>query len=68
MVAHLFDISDDHQFNAAALATFRYQYEHTSVYRQYVTHLGVQPDLYKNPVSADPVFQNAVDYRQRQNS
>lgn len=44
MVAHLFDISDDHQFNAAALATFRYQYEYTSVYRQYVTHLGVQPD------------------------
>lgn len=44
MVTHLFDISNDHQFNAAALATFRYQYEHTLVYRQYVTHLGVQPD------------------------
>ncbi|TJZ50579.1 acyl transferase [Sphingobacterium olei] len=44
MAAHLFDISDDHQFNAAALATFHYQYEHTPVYRQYVTHLGVQPD------------------------
>ena len=44
MVAHLFDISDDHQFNVAAIATFRYQYEHTAIYRQYVSYLGIQPE------------------------
>ena len=40
--AHIFDISDEAQFAAAALETFRFQAVRCDVYREYIGRIGVR--------------------------
>lgn len=45
---HFFSISNEHDFNESALAVFRHQAAHCEVYRQYISHLGVNPQEVKH--------------------
>jgi phenylacetate-coenzyme A ligase PaaK-like adenylate-forming protein len=40
----VFDISGDDEFNVVALEIFHYQYDTNSIYREFVKHLGKNPD------------------------
>ena len=44
----LFTIENEHQFNALALAVFRYQAIHNKVYKQYLHLLNCNPDTVSN--------------------
>ncbi|WP_294287097.1 acyl transferase [uncultured Chryseobacterium sp.] len=41
---NIFSIQTEHEFLAAALETFRYQYENVEVYRRFVDYLNIDPD------------------------
>lgn len=44
MFDEIFNISNHDEFDKACIETFRYQYNHSNVYRQYVDLMGVEPD------------------------
>lgn len=41
--AQVFSIGNEQQFNGAALQVFRFQAEHCTVYKEFITNLGVKP-------------------------
>lgn len=45
---HFFSISNEQDFNESALAVFRHQAVNCEVYRQYISHLGVNPQEIKH--------------------
>lgn len=45
---HFFSISNEQDFNESALAVFRHQAINCEVYRQYISHLGVNPQEVKH--------------------
>lgn len=45
---HFFSISNEQDFNESALAVFRHQAVNCEVYRQYISHLGVNPQEVKH--------------------
>lgn len=44
---HFFSISNEQDFNESALAVFRHQAINCEIYRQYISHLGVNPQEVK---------------------
>ena len=45
----IFDIKTPAQFNLAALQSFRYQWEHNPVYRQFCEYLNIKPEAVTRP-------------------
>jgi len=59
---NIFDIKTEQEFLAAALMTFRYQYDHVEVYRKFVDYLKINPEevdsLVKIPFLPIEMFKN----------